>query len=146
LTTVVSVRFTSASSFRVNLLLLGDEAQLLEGGDAVVETDLLGDQPVFDLDHGGAGELHPLARARRQGSDGDVVEGVAGMRAAALPLADDVVALGDEIGRSLEPEVRERGTELRGEVADLVPAAARRCMEYSNRISGAANSSMTSGL
>src|SRR5438105_11000667 len=41
------------------------EAQLPEGGDAVVEADLFGDQAVFDLEHSRAGELHLLARAVR---------------------------------------------------------------------------------
>jgi hypothetical protein len=31
-------------------LLVGDKAQLLEGGYAVIETDLLGDQAVLDFD------------------------------------------------------------------------------------------------
>ena len=53
-----------------------------------------------------------------------VVEGVAGVGAAAFPLADDVVALGDQIRRAPEVEVGERaGT--RGELAHLVAAAAR---------------------
>src|ERR687892_2447170 len=48
------------------------------------------------------------------------------MRAAALPPTDDVVALGDEVGRSVEAQVRERGTEPPRELAHFVPAAARR--------------------
>src|SRR5918996_1350113 len=48
------------------------------------------------------------------------------MRAAALPPTDDVVALGEEVGRSFEAQVRERGTEPPGELAHFVPAAARR--------------------
>ena len=40
------------------------------------------------------------------------------MGAAASPLADDVVALGDQVGGALEAEVGERGPELLGEVYD----------------------------
>ena len=48
------------------------------------------------------------------------------MRAAALPLADDVVALGDQVGGPPEAQVGEGGAELRGEGPDLCAAAARR--------------------
>src|SRR3982074_2625709 len=54
------------------LLLLRDQAQLLQGRHPVVNADLLGDQPVFDLEHGHAGELHLLAATRWQRADRDV--------------------------------------------------------------------------
>ena len=37
---------------------LGDEAELTECGDAVVEADLLGDEAVFDLQDGDTGKPH----------------------------------------------------------------------------------------
>ena len=58
--------------------------------------------------HGRAGEAHLAAGRRRQRADEEVVEGRAGVRAAAFPPADDIVALGDEVGRAAEVEVRER--------------------------------------
>src|SRR6266540_2009427 len=48
---------------------LGDQAQLLQDLDAIVESDLLGDQAVFDLEDGDAGEAHRLAAAGRQRTD-----------------------------------------------------------------------------
>ena len=50
--------------------------------------------------------------------DGHVVEGGPGVGAAAFPLADDVVALGDRVGRAPELEVGEHGPERRRELAD----------------------------
>src|SRR5262249_37754082 len=46
------------------------------------------------------------------------------MRAAAFPLADDVVALGDQIRGAPEIEVRECRTEIRHERLDVGTAAA----------------------
>jgi hypothetical protein len=62
---------------------LGDQAELLQHGDAVVETDLLADAAVFDLEGGGAGQTHRLASAGRQRADWHVVERVARLGAAA---------------------------------------------------------------
>src|SRR6266487_6822104 len=66
----------------------GDEAELAERGDAVVEADLLGDEAVLNLQDGGARESHRLAGAGRQRADGHVVERLAGVGATAFPLAD----------------------------------------------------------
>src|SRR3954452_13735870 len=104
-------------------LLPRDEVELLEDRDAIVEAELLGDHAVDDLDHGGTGELHPPARVRRQRADGEVVERGAGVGAAALPLPDDVVALGDEVGGRAEAEIGERLAERQRELAHLVAAA-----------------------
>src|SRR3954471_12452709 len=104
-------------------LLPRDEVELLEDRDAIVEAELLGDHAVDDLDHGGTGELHPPARVRRQRADGEVVERWAGVCAAALPLPDDVVALGDEVGGRAEAEIGERLAERQRELAHLVAAA-----------------------
>jgi hypothetical protein len=48
------------------------------------------------------------------------------VRAAALPLADHVVALGDEVGRAAELEIRKRLAEVAHEVLHVLPATARR--------------------
>ena len=100
-------------------------SELPQHGDAVVEAELFGDQPVLDLEDGDAGKPHRLAAVGRQRSDRHVVEGVAGLGATALPLADDVIALGDQVGRPGEAEVRERRAELRRERPNLVTTAAR---------------------
>src|SRR5450755_3322695 len=78
---------------------LVDEARLPQHGDAVVEAGLLGDEAGLDLED---------------------------RSAAADPLADDVAALSDEVRGSAEGQLRERRAELRGELADLVAALARR--------------------
>ena len=46
------------------------------------------------------------------------------MGAATFPLTDDVVALGDQIGRAPEIEIGERGAEVGHERLDVVAAAA----------------------
>src|SRR6185437_13652759 len=103
-----------------------DEAELTQCGDPVVEADLLGDKAVFDLQHGDPSESHHLAGAGRQFAERHVVERRAGVRAAAFPLADHVVALGDQVGGAPEVQVRERGAELSRELADRLSAAQRR--------------------
>jgi hypothetical protein len=107
----------------VTPVLLRDEAELLEDRDVVTEADLLGDLAVDDLDHGGADELHPPARVRRQGADGEVVERGARVRPAALPLPDDVVALDDEVGSRAEAEIGEGLAKRQRELAHLFTAA-----------------------
>src|SRR5262249_42710388 len=102
----------------------GDEAELPQDRDAVVEADFLGDKAILDLEDGGAGKAHRLAGGGWQRADRHVVERVAGMCAAAFPLADDVVALGDEIGGTPEVEVGEGRAELLGEGADLLASPA----------------------
>lgn len=72
----------------------------------------------------GAGEAHRVARACWQRPDGHVVKGVAGVGGAALPLSDDVVASGDQLGGCPEGEIGEGGSELRGELVHLIAAAA----------------------
>ena len=103
----------------------GDEAELAERGHAVVQADLLGDEAVLDLQHRGAGEPHRPAGAGRQRPVGHVVERVAGLGAAAFPLADHVVAFRDQVGGAPEVQVGKRGAELLRERADRAPAAQR---------------------
>ena len=75
-----------------------DDSELLKDLHTVVEPELLDDETVLDLEHRRAGEAERLAGRRRRGADGKVIEDDRpSVRAAALPLADDVVALGDEV-------------------------------------------------
>jgi hypothetical protein len=53
-------------------------------------------------------EVHFAAGPCRQRAQKKIAEGGAGVRAATLPPADDVVALGDEVSRAPEVEVRKR--------------------------------------
>src|SRR5262245_15842888 len=103
-----------------------DQPELLKHGNAVVEADFLGDEPVLDLQYAGSGEPPRLARGGRQGPDRHVVECRTGVRAAAFPLAYHVVPLGDEVSGAPEVQVREGRAELLGEGPDLLAAAARR--------------------
>src|SRR5262249_48165596 len=104
----------------------GDQPELLEHGNAVVEADFLGDEPVLDLQDGDPGEPHRLARGGRQRPDRHVIERRTRGRAAAFPPADHVVPLGDQAGGAPEVQVREGRAELLGEGPDLIAAAARR--------------------
>ena len=65
--------------------------------------------------------VRPMPAGER--ADGDVVERVAGVGAAALPLADDVVALGDQVRGALEAEVGECRPERPRELAHLLATA-----------------------
>ena len=79
---------------------------------AIVETDLFRNPAVADAQHGRPRELHLPSSCRWQRSNEEVAEGWTGVRAAAFPTADDVVALGDEISGPPEIEVRKRFTEV----------------------------------
>src|SRR5689334_9538522 len=62
-----------------------DQAELLQHRDAIVETDLLDDQPVDHLEHRRTGEPHRLAAAGRQRTDRHVIECLTGVRSATDP-------------------------------------------------------------
>src|SRR5262249_39553023 len=79
-----------------------EKPKLGERRDPVVEADLLDDLTVPQTQDRGAGEVHLPPRRRGQRAGQEILEGRAGMRAAALPLADDVVALGDQVRRAPE--------------------------------------------
>src|SRR5690349_20550120 len=65
------------------------------------------------------------------------------MGAAPFPLADDVVALGDEVGRAPKVQIGERGAEI-GHKALMSSRPLRgSCSEYFSSMSGAAISSTT---
>ena len=85
-----------------------EHPELGQGGDPVIETDLLDDLAVRELKDGNAGEVHLAARVAGHVAGEEVHERCTRVGAAALPLADDVVALGDEVGRSPEIQVGER--------------------------------------
>src|SRR5271156_4726708 len=102
-----------------------DEAELRQGCDAVVKTNLLDDFSVLELQHARSRELHLLAGISRQASDQEVTESGAGMRATPLPTSDDVVAFRDQVGCAPEVEIRERIPKVSHEGLDVIAAAAR---------------------
>src|SRR5262250_2933192 len=73
-----------------------EKPELGERRDPVVEADLLDDLTVPQTQDRGAGEVHLPPRRRGQRAHQEIPEGRAGMRAAALPLANHVVAFGDQ--------------------------------------------------
>src|SRR3984885_15943896 len=93
--------------------------------DAVIEAALLENFPAPDTQNRGTGEMHLASRRSRQRTHQKVVEGRSSMCAAALPLADDIVAFGNQIGGTPEVEVRECTTEIGHESLDIVTAATR---------------------
>ena len=94
---------------------------MAQDGNTVVEADFLGDEAVLDLEDRGAGEAHGFAGVEGgQAAEREVGHGRAGVGAAADPLADDVVAFGDEVGGAFEAEVGEGASEGVGEFADGV--------------------------
>src|SRR5262249_42646849 len=102
-----------------------EQPKLRQGGDPVVQADLLDDLAVLELEDGDAGEVHLPARVRGQAAGEEVLEGRAGVGAAAFPLADDVVALGEELGRAPELQVGERDAEIHHEGLDVFAAFPR---------------------
>jgi hypothetical protein len=104
--------------------VLGDQAQLLQDRHAVVQPDFLGDQAVLDLEHRRAGEPHRLTGVGlREPTERQVGRWAAGVRPAADPLTDDVVALGDQVRGAAEREVGERVAERGREFADGIATA-----------------------
>ena len=89
------------------------QTELRQGGDAIVEPDLLDDLAVDQLQHGRSRKLHLAAGVGRQAADQEVIESGTGVRAASFPTADDVIAFGDQIGRAPEIEIGKRRAESR---------------------------------
>ena len=83
-----------------------EQAELRQRGHAIVKTDLRDDLAVLEPEHGRSGEPHLAAGGCRQRSHQEVAEGRPGVRAAAFPAADDIVALGDQIRRTPEIQIR----------------------------------------
>src|SRR3984957_21024781 len=102
-----------------------DETELLQGSYPVVKTDFLKDLSVLEFQHGRAGELHLAAGVGRQRSSQEVAERLPGMRSAAFPSADDVVAFRDEIRAAPEVEVGGRFPKARHERLDAFTATSR---------------------
>ena len=69
--------------------------------------------------------MHLAAGRSRQTTDQEIFERRTRMGAATLPLADNVVALCDQVCGAPEVEVRKRRPEVRHERLDVVTAAAR---------------------
>src|SRR5262249_50739158 len=102
-----------------------EQPELGQGGNAVVQADLLDDLAVLELEDGHAGEVHLPARVGGQAAGQEVLEGRTGVGPAALPLPDDIVALGDEVGRAPEFHVGERNAEIHHERLDILAAFPR---------------------
>src|SRR5258706_1233717 len=102
-----------------------DEAELLQGRYPIVTTDFLEDLYVLEFQHGRAGEFHLAAGVGRQRSRQEVAERLPGMRSAAFPSTDDVVAFRDEIRSAPEVEIGERFPKVRHERLDVFMATAR---------------------
>src|SRR6516165_272764 len=66
----------------------------------------------------------PTGRGRERAHQ-EVAEGRTGVRTAAFPLADDIVAFCDQIRRTPGFEIGERSAEIGHECLDVVTAAAR---------------------
>src|SRR5215469_10076942 len=99
-----------------------EEPELGQGGDTVVQADLLNDLAVLEFEDGDSGEVHLPARAGGQTAGEEVPEGRARVGAAAFPLADDVIAFGDEVSRAPELQVGERSTEIGHKSLDVFAA------------------------
>src|ERR1700694_4308963 len=102
-----------------------DEAELLQGRYPIVKTDFLEDHSLLEFQPGRAGEFHLAAGVGRQRSRQEVAERLPGMRSAAFPSTDDVVAFRDEIRGAPEVELGERFPKVRHERLDVFTATAR---------------------
>src|SRR5450631_1692174 len=80
----------------------GDEAQLGQRCDPVVQALLFDNPSVFETQYRRPGEMHLPARSRWESADEKVVESRPGMRATAFPTTDNVVALGNQVGSAPE--------------------------------------------
>src|SRR5262245_64400011 len=94
-----------------------DKAELGQRLDAVVKTDFLGDLAVLNAQHRGACEVHLPAGRGRQRAHQEVAEGRTGVRTAAFPLADDIVAFCDQIRRAPAVEIGGSGAARAGNSA-----------------------------
>src|SRR3984957_14212077 len=102
----------------------GHNAKLCHRGEAVVQADFLNDFAVDDLEDSRSSEAHLVAACGRQAAHEKVTKSRTGMRSAALPLANDIIALGDQVGSSPKVEVGESRPEVGYErVAVAAPAA-----------------------
>src|ERR1700722_17430427 len=102
-----------------------EQAELGRGSDPIVQADLLDDLAVLELENGRASEVHLPARIRGQASGEKVLERRAGVCATALPLPDDVIAFGDEIGRAPEVQIGEGRAKVGHESLDVIAALPR---------------------
>src|SRR5215469_14533961 len=101
-----------------------EQPELRQGGDSVIQADLLDDLAVLEFEDGDAGEVHLPARVGGEAASKEVLESGTGVAAAALPLADNVIAFSDEVGRAPELQVGERSAEIGHEGLDIFAAFA----------------------
>src|SRR4030081_3357885 len=124
-TRVVAGFFGSLHRYGGTMLGSAHKAELLQSSDPIVEADFLHDFFVPKLQYRRSRELHLPAGIGRQRSHQEVAECGSGVRSAAFPTADNVVALRDEIRSAPEIEVGECRPEIRHECLDVIPALAR---------------------
>src|SRR5450432_78961 len=103
----------------------GDETQLGQGRNAIVQALLFDDLSVLQTQHGRPGEVHLATRGRRQSPNEEIVECRPGMRATAFPTSDHVVALGNQVGSAPEVEIRKRLAKVGHECLDIGMSAPR---------------------
>src|SRR5579872_985640 len=96
-----------------------EKPELSKGRHSIIETDLLDDLAVLEFEDRNAGEAHFPARVGGQGTGKKVLESRTGVRAAAFPLTDDIVALGDEFGGAPEVQIGECRAEISHEGFDV---------------------------
>src|SRR6202046_3629314 len=88
------------------------QPKLSQCSHAIIETDLLTDLSIDHLQHRGAGEMHLAPGRCRKAADQEILERRTRVGAAAFPLADDVIALRDQVCGAPEVEVRKRAAEV----------------------------------
>jgi len=89
------------------------QAELLKRSHSIIQADFLCNLAVFDAKHGRSGEAHLPAGRRGERTDQKIAERGPSMRSTAFPTTDHVVALGDEVRRAPEIEIRKRLAEAR---------------------------------
>src|ERR1700735_4389113 len=72
------------------------QPKLSQCSHAIIETDLLSDLSIDNLQHRGAGEMHLAPGRYRQAADQEILERRTRVGAATFPLAGDVAALRDQ--------------------------------------------------
>src|SRR5690349_2491804 len=121
-----------------------NKTQLLQRGNAVVQSNFLKDLAVLQLENCSAGEAHRAPCIRGQRPCQKVRERWPAVRAAAVPAADDVVTFCDEICSAPEVEIGEGFAEIGHEGLDVFPSTTRfvqRILEEHVRCSKLVNNS-----
>src|SRR4029077_8717278 len=118
-------RESAAEGMRVSALRSLQHAKLSKTAHSVIETDLLNDFAVLELQYCGARKVHLATGRSGKRSHQEITERRTRMSAAAFPLTDDVVTFGDQIGSAPEIQVRKRFAKIRHEGLDVISPPAR---------------------